>query len=78
MQFTAQGPIIRAEQAESSRQKLISFIQQAPEAYQADQDHVYLMGFSQGAIMSLALTLTLSKIAACSYNSLRWRNNVTI
>ena len=58
VQFTGQGPIIRPEQAESSRQKLISFIQEAPQAYGADPNRVYLMGFSQGAIMSLALTLT--------------------
>lgn len=37
---------------------MISFIRQAPEAYLADADRIYLMGFSQGAIMSLTLTLT--------------------
>ena len=64
VQFSGQGPVIRPEQAEASRQKLISFIQEAPLAYGADADRVYLMGFSQGAIMSLALTLTRPELLA--------------
>ncbi|HSG15655.1 MAG TPA: phospholipase [Anaerolineae bacterium] len=64
VQFTGQGPVIRPEQAEASRQELISFIQEAPQAYQANPSRVYLMGFSQGAIMSLGLTLTRPELLA--------------
>ncbi|UCG24044.1 MAG: hypothetical protein JSW55_18240, partial [Chloroflexota bacterium] len=64
VQFTGEGPVIRPEQAEASRQKVLSFIQEAPQAYGADPKCVYLMGFSQGAIMSLALTLTRPELLA--------------
>jgi len=52
-----------AEEAES-RQTLIGFIDEAVTAYGADPQQVYLMGFSQGAIMSYGIMLTApSKIA---------------
>ncbi len=51
-------PIINPEQAESSRKRLITFIDEAVNAYDLDPARVYLMGFSQGAIISLSVALT--------------------
>ena len=58
------GPRIRPEQAEASRQLLVSYIDQAPAAFQADPEQLYLMGFSQGAMMSLAVALTRPELLA--------------
>ena len=51
-------PTINPEQAESSRRAIIRFLGEAVEAYGADRARVFLMGFSQGAIMSLSVALT--------------------
>jgi phospholipase/carboxylesterase len=51
-------PAINPVQAESSRRAIIRFIGEAVEAYGADRRRVFLMGFSQGAIMSLSVALT--------------------
>lgn len=51
-------PIINPQQAESSREKLLTFIDKAIETYRIDPLRVYLMGFSQGAIMSFSVGLT--------------------
>ena len=51
-------PIIDPRQAEFSRQKLLTFIDEAIETYRIDPLRVYLMGFSQGAIMSFSVGLT--------------------
>lgn len=56
--FTSQGPVINPAQAEASRQTLIAFLKEAVKAYGADPKRVYLMGFSQGAIMSASVALT--------------------
>src|SRR3712207_4959386 len=56
--FTPQGPVINPQQAEASRQTLIQFIQQAAQGYGTDPKQVYLMGFSQSAIMSASVALT--------------------
>lgn len=56
--FTPQGPVIDAAQAESSRQTLTRFIGAACAAYGADPARVFLLGFSQGAIMSASVALT--------------------
>ncbi len=58
VEFTATGPIIDAESAEDSRLILLRFIDELIAAYGVDAQRVYLMGFSQGAIMSLAVALT--------------------
>ena len=58
LDFTSQGPVINPEQAESSRKILITFLNEAVTAYGADPARVYLMGFSQGAIMSASVALT--------------------
>jgi phospholipase/carboxylesterase len=57
-QFAVDGSKIRAESAEASRQKLIQFIQQASTHYHTDPQRVFLMGFSQGAILGLLMALT--------------------
>lgn len=64
VQFAPGGPQINPQQAERSRTDLISFIEQAPDHYKADPARVILFGFSQGAIMSLALALTRPDLLA--------------
>lgn len=56
--FTPDGPLIDSVQAEESRRRLLRFIGEAVAAYDADPAQVYLMGFSQGAIMSASVALT--------------------
>ena len=62
--FTPQGPVINPEQAEASRKTLITFLQEAITTYGADPKQVYLMGFSQGAIMSASVALTRPELVA--------------
>jgi phospholipase/carboxylesterase len=56
--FTQTGPIINPTDAESSRLSLLHFIDELVEAYALNSKRVYLMGFSQGAIMAFSLALT--------------------
>jgi phospholipase/carboxylesterase len=56
--FTPRGMIADVEQAKKSLAMLPGFVDELVETYGADGRRVYLMGFSQGAMMSLALTLT--------------------
>lgn len=56
--FTPRGMVPDIEQAKQSLQLLPGFVDELVAAYGADSRRVYLMGFSQGAMMSLALTLT--------------------
>lgn len=46
------------EQAKASLSSIVSFIDQAVEAYDLNPDNVTLLGFSQGAILSYALALS--------------------
>ncbi len=62
--FTPQGPVINPTQAEASRQAIIHFIQEAIEIYKVDPEQIYLMGFSQGAIMSASVMLTRPELIA--------------
>ena len=62
--FTPRGPQIQTSQVEASRQLLIEFIRLAALHYPIDPRQVYLFGFSQGAIMSLALSLTRPDLLA--------------
>ncbi len=58
LQWTAEGvPIGDPDRARQSRDALAAFIPEAVQAYNADARRVFLMGFSQGAIMSLYLGL---------------------
>ena len=52
------NPVINPDQAEASRRTILRFIAEAVDAYRADAARVFLMGFSQGAIMSLSVALT--------------------
>ncbi len=47
------------EQAEKSRQDLGKFIDQMQEKYHTDKQKVFMLGFSQGAMMSLTCALTM-------------------
>ena len=62
--FTPQGPFSNPEQSEASRKTLITFLQESVTAYGADPKQVYLMGFSQGAIMSASVALTRPELLA--------------
>lgn len=56
--FTPRGMVADIEQAKRSLAMLSIFIDELVGAYGADGGRVYLMGFSQGAMMSLALLVT--------------------
>lgn len=56
--FTAQGPVIVADEAEAGWKLVAQFIDEAVAAYGADPGRVFLAGFSQGGIMALATLLT--------------------
>ena len=56
--WTADGPIGDTAKAEASRQAILRLLPEAVAAYGLDSARVYLMGFSQGAIMSLFVALT--------------------
>lgn len=62
--FTPTGPVGDHEQARTSRDILARFIGEAVAAYGLDAKRVYLMGFSQGAIMSLYVALTQPELVA--------------
>ena len=62
--WTASGIVIDARQAEASRTLLADLIPAAAAAYRADPARVYLLGFSQGAILSAAVTLTQPELVA--------------
>ena len=49
---------IDPEQLRASRDRVVRFIGEAVAAYQADPERVYLLGFSQGAIISLTTALS--------------------
>lgn len=70
VQFLPDGFAINPEQLHASRDRLIQFIGEAVAAYGADPQRVYLLGFSQGAILSLTIALsspaTVAGIAALS------------
>jgi len=50
--------IVDAEQMKQSRTMLIDFIDQLTDAYNADEEQVFIGGFSQGAMMSYLVGLT--------------------
>jgi phospholipase/carboxylesterase len=58
IEFTPQGFVADLDQAEQSRTLLLKFIDELVETYEADSACVFLMGFSQGAMMSLSAALT--------------------
>lgn len=58
--FVTGNPVHDSSEAEQSRIKLIRFVEAARQKYQASS--CYLLGFSQGAIMSFSLALTQPKL----------------
>ncbi len=58
IEFTPQGLSADIEQAKTSLRLLPKFIAELIETYRVDDKGIYLAGFSQGAMMSLALALT--------------------
>ena len=56
--FTPQGIVVNPEEVESSRRTIRKFLGEIVEAYDCDPKAVYLMGFSQGAMMSLFVALS--------------------
>ncbi len=56
--FDPAGNVIEPDEAEESRLALLGFIDELVDAYGVDPGRVYLMGFSQGAMMSLGAALT--------------------
>jgi phospholipase/carboxylesterase len=62
--WTATDIVIDFQQAEQSRTLLLRFIAEALAAYGGDPRRVYLLGFSQGAIMSASVTLTEPELVA--------------
>ncbi len=64
IEFTPRGLVADIAQAKQSLGMLPGFIEEAVAAYGADGRCVYLGGFSQGAMMSLALMLTRPELVA--------------
>lgn len=64
VQFTAQGPVINPAEAKSGWETLTTFIPDVVAECGGDPVQVYVAGFSQGGIMSLAATLTAPELVA--------------
>jgi phospholipase/carboxylesterase len=64
IEWLANGIRIDREQATASRDLIIRFIGEAAAAYGADPARVYLLGFSQGAMMSGWVTLARPDLVA--------------
>jgi phospholipase/carboxylesterase len=62
--FTPRGPQMDEAEAAAGLDTLGEFVRAVPTAYGAAADRVYLTGFSQGAIMSLALLLAEPELVA--------------
>jgi len=58
VQFAPTGFLINPAEAEESRKKVLQFVDEVVREYKADPKQVYLMGFSQGCIISLYAALT--------------------
>lgn len=62
--FAAEGPVHDQTQAEGSRLLLKRLIEEIKQNPQVDSEKVFLLGFSQGTIMSLSVALTESSLVA--------------
>ena len=56
--FSKDPPLINKEQADSSRKAILDFIDDLQKVHPFDETQIYLVGFSQGAIMAYSLGLT--------------------
>lgn len=62
--FTPEGILIDPNEVEAARQTLRRFVDELVAAYQVDTNALYLLGFSQGAMMSLDLALREPELIA--------------
>jgi phospholipase/carboxylesterase len=77
IEFTNAGIVADLKQAEQSHALLLRFIDELVETYDVDPPRVFLMGFSQGAMMSLtALLARPEKVAAVVAMSGRFPSQV--
>jgi phospholipase/carboxylesterase len=77
IEFTPRGILADMNQAEQSRALLIKFMDELIEAYNVDPACFFLLGFSQGAMMSLAAALSQpDKVAAIATLSGRFPSQV--
>ena len=58
IEFVEEDLVIQPEEEEKARQKLLSVIDEVTDYYDADKNKVFLLGFSQGAIMSSTVVMT--------------------
>ena len=56
--FSEEGIVVDAKEEDAGRQKLLEVIEEVVSFYDANPDKVFLLGFSQGAIMSAAAVLS--------------------
>lgn len=64
VRFSQQGPVIEAQEAADGWRLLARFIQEVVNEYDVDASQVYVAGFSQGGIMSLATLLISPHLVA--------------
>lgn len=64
VRFTPAGPVFDAKEAERSRETLIKFIAEVAENYDTDPRRTWVVGFSQGGIMSACVGLTAPESVA--------------
>jgi phospholipase/carboxylesterase len=57
--WTSQGPVHNPEEAEVSRQGIVTFLDEIAATYGADPDRLYVAGFSQGGAMTVCLASTV-------------------
>lgn len=61
--FSTGKPVINEAEAEQARKNLIGFVERTLKKYNMKGEQAYFLGFSQGAIQSLALGLTRPDLA---------------
>lgn len=64
VEFTPTGFIMDEAEAAVSRDLVVKFVHELKDAYPIDDRQIYLMGFSQGCIMSLGAALTHPQLFA--------------
>jgi phospholipase/carboxylesterase len=64
VRFSAQGPVINAQEAQAGWETLAKFIQDVVAEHGGDASQVYVAGFSQGGIMALAALLATPELVA--------------
>lgn len=62
--FTPEGILIDPKQVEAARQTLRRFVDEVSAAYEVDAKSIFLLGFSQGAMMALDLALREPELIA--------------